>query len=150
MSSNFEPLIQETQFVPVLSEILNKPKNNFDFDKIYRSFLEETYFKENMYFIEVDELENEQDLLIKKRVKDEIIFLKTMNNLEKLAISFVFVFDLKIREAEKKFKKIKSLIHYFQKIGDFEDLMRVLGRVYNDVTQHLLNNHIKTSAFEYF
>jgi len=67
---------------------------------------------EKMDFLEYEDYENSGDLLLRRSIRNDTIFLKTSDHFEKLAFSFVFVFDLKIKEAEENFHNLKSMINY--------------------------------------
>lgn len=63
-----------------------------------------------MLFLEYEDYEDEADLLIRKSIRENCIFLKTSDNMEKLAFSFIFVFDSKIKEAEENFNQLKGAL----------------------------------------
>jgi uncharacterized Rmd1/YagE family protein len=69
----------------------------------------ENMLDKTMDFLEYEDYEYEGDLLIRKSIRENAIFLKSSDNLEKLAFSFTFVFDSKIKEAEENFNTLKGI-----------------------------------------
>ena len=108
-ASNKETLLNNSLLETKIKKKLNSKKNlNYNSENEPNKIPFYKFGKENMYFFNFEDFENEPDLVVRNPIIENIIFLNSQNHFEKLGVSFVFVFDLKIREAEENFEKIKG------------------------------------------
>ena len=93
-----------------------------------------SHFCNEYYYLNLNDYENDQSLFIKDYIKNDLIFLKSYSNEEKMAYSFAFSFSIKLEETEDKLNgiidsisnesnfEISKLLTNFQKQRHFRRL----------------------------